>query len=239
MSALPAPAPCPSIASLTEAAARRRIEQDLHDGAQNVLVAMRLKLGLAADCAAELGAPELHRMLIELGDEAQLALDGVRSIARGACPPLLAVRGLADALRAEGDRAAIAVRVAGGAPRSTPEAEAAVYYCCLEALQNAAKHAGPGARVTIRLACSREQLRFAVEDDGRGFDGADAARAGGLAHMRERVAAAGGELLVASRPGRGTAVGGRVPWPPSPASGDARAGGPPHTADARWAMKGR
>lgn len=213
MSALQAHTPRTSLGSLTEAAVRRRIERDLHDGAQNVLVAMRLKLGLAADCAAELGAPELQQMLIELGDEAQAALDGVRSIARGASPPLLAVRGLAEALRAEGRRAAIAVDVSGRAPRSTPEAETAVYYCCLEAVQNASKHAGPRAHATIRLACSRDELRFAVADDGSGFAPASASGAGGLAHMRERVAAAGGELVVDSLPGRGTTVRGRVPWP--------------------------
>lgn len=213
MSALQAHAPRGRISSIAEAAVRRQIERDLHDGAQNVLVAMRLKLGLAADCAAELGASELHRMLLELGEEAQLALDGVRSVAHGACPPVLAVRGIADALRAEGDRAAIAVQVSGRAPRSTPEAEAAAYYCCTEALQNAAKHAGGGARVTIRLVCSHEQLRFAVADDGAGFDAAAAPSAGGLAHMRERAAAAGGELAVVSRRGGGTTVRGAVPWP--------------------------
>ncbi len=213
MSALQAHAPRERVSATAEAAARRLLERDLHDGAQTVLVAMRLKLGLAADCAAELGASELHAMLVELGEEAQLALDGVRSVARGACPPVLAVRGLADALRAEGEHAAIAVRVAGRAPRSTPEAEVAVYYCCTEALQNAAKHAGDGARATIRLACSREQLRFAVEDDGAGFEAAADGGAGGHAHMRERAAAAGGELAVVSRPGGGTTVRGAVPWP--------------------------
>ncbi|HXE44050.1 MAG TPA: ATP-binding protein [Conexibacter sp.] len=192
----------------------RQIERDLHDGAQNVLVAMRLKLGLAADCAAELGARELEQLLIELGEEAQAALEGVRSIARGAGPPLLALRGLADALRAEGARAAVAVEVAGEVPRSTPEAEAAVFYSCLEVLQNAAKHAGRGVHVTIALACPRDELRFAVEDDGRGFDATvEGGGGGGLAHVRERVAAAGGEVVVASRPGRGTAVRGWAPWP--------------------------
>jgi len=212
MSSLQADAPRGRSGSMADGAAWR-IERDLHDGAQNVLVAIRLKLGLAADCAAELGARELEQLLIELGEEAQAALDGVRSIARGAYPPLLALRGLGDALRAEGARAALAVEVSGRAPRSTPEAEAAVYYACLEALQNAAKHAGGRARVTIRLTCSRAALRFAVEDDGRGFDAAAATRAGGLAHLEERVAAAGGELVVSSRPGRGTAVRGWAPWP--------------------------
>jgi signal transduction histidine kinase len=213
MSSRDAHVPRGTVASFADAAERRRIERDLHDGAQNVLVAVRLKLGLAADRAAELGAPDLHRMLTELGEDAQAALDGVRSIARGASPPLLAARGIAAALAAEGDRAAIPVRVLGRVPRSAPGPEAAVYYCCMEALQNAAKHAGRGARVTIRLDRTRAWLRFAVEDDGAGFALAGELGTGGLEHMRERVAAAGGELTVCSRPGAGTTVRGRVRWP--------------------------
>jgi signal transduction histidine kinase len=130
-------------------------------------------------------------------------------------PRLLALSGLADALRAEGERAAVVVEVTGDAPRSTPQSEAAVYYSCLEALQNAAKHAGRGVHVTIALTCAHEELRFAVEDDGHGFDATVAAGAGGLAHLRERVATAGGELVVASRPGCGTTVQGWAPWPAS------------------------
>jgi len=216
MSLLQAQSSQGAIGSIADAAERRRIERDLHDGAQNLLVAVRLKVGLAADRAAELGAPDLHRMLVEVGDEAQAALDGIRSVAQGAVPPLLAVRGVADALAAEGDRAVLPVRVVGRIPRSTPAAEAAVYYCCLEALQNAAKHAGPAARVTIRLDCTRDGLGFAVEDDGAGFavDGeATHPDSGGLAHMHERIDAAGGAVSIVSRPGGGTSVRGRVPWP--------------------------
>lgn len=212
MSALRAEAPQGTIGSSAGAAERRRIERDLHDGAQSLLVAIRLKLGLAADRAAELGAPDLERMLVEVGDEAQAALDGIRSVARGALPPLLAVRGLVDALAAEGDRAALPVRVVGRVPRSTPAVEAAVYYCCLEALQNAAKHAGSGSRVTIRLSRMRDGLGFAVEDDGAGFVPARAST-GGLAHMDERIAAAGGTVAIVSHPGGGTSVRGSVPWP--------------------------
>jgi signal transduction histidine kinase len=199
--------------SLAAAAERRRIERDLHDGAQTLLVSVRLKLGLAADRAAELDA-DLYRLLLELGDEAQAALDGVRTIAHGVYPPLLATRGLAAALAAEGDRAALPVRVLGLVPRSRPDHEAAVYYCCLEALQNAAKHAGRDAHVTIRLAYGGGALAFEVIDDGTGATAARARRAGGgLAHMRERAEAAGGELTVSTRPGHGTSVRGRVPWP--------------------------
>jgi signal transduction histidine kinase len=216
MSALRTEASHGTIASIAGAAERRRIERDLHDGAQSLLVAIRLKLGLAADRAAELGAPDLERMLVEVGDEAQAALDGIRSVARGAVPPLLAVRGIVDALAAEGDRAALPVRVVGRVPRSTPAVEAAVYYCCLEALQNAAKHAGPAARATIRLTCARDELGFAVDDDGVGFAAArkpERTGDGGLTHMHERIVAAGGAIAIVSRTGGGTTVRGRVPWP--------------------------
>ena len=215
MSALDSDPLTSPILSLAAVAERRRIERDLHDGAQSLLVSVRLKLGLAADRAAELDAPDLLRMLLELGDEAQAALDGVRTIARGTFPPLLATRGLAAALAAEADGAALPARILGRAPRSGRDREAAVYYCCLEALQNAAKHAGPRARATVRLAWSAGALTFEVLDDGAGFAvGATGGHDGsGLAHMRERIAAAGGELTVASRPGRGTRVRGRLPWP--------------------------
>lgn len=214
MSALDTSPDTGATVSLVAAAERRRIERDLHDGAQTLLVSVRIKLGLAADRAAELDAPDLHRLLIELGDEAQAALDGVRTIAHGTYPPLLATRGLAAALAAEGDRSALPVRVVGRARRSTPEHEAAVYYCCLEALQNAAKHAGPSARATVRLACSGGALAFEVRDDGAGFDATpERCQGDGLAHMRERSEAAGGELTVDSCPGHGTSVRGRVPWP--------------------------
>jgi signal transduction histidine kinase len=214
MTALDIKDPAAPLVSLAAAAERRRIERDLHDGAQSLLVSVRIKLGLAADRAAELDAPDLHRLLLELGDEAQAALDGVRTIAHGTYPPLLATRGLVVALAAEGDRAALPVRVLGSVPRSTPEHEAAVYFCCLEALQNAAKHAGPDARATVRLANRGRVLAFEVRDDGDGF----AARvappgSGGLAHMRERIETVGGSLTVVAKPGRGTRVRGRVPWP--------------------------
>jgi len=207
-----APGPARALAADAE---RRRIERDLHDGAQTLLVSVRIKLGLAADRAAELGAADLYRLLLELGDEAQAALDGVRTIAHGTFPPLLATRGLAAALAAEGDRAPLPVRVVGAVPRSKPECEAAVYYACLEALQNAAKHAGLGARATVGLACRGGALTFEVRDDGAGFPPPTALpRSGGLAHMRERVEALGGTLTLATRPGHGTSVRGQLAWPP-------------------------
>ncbi len=203
----------PTGSTAAAAAERRRIERDLHDGAQTLLVSMRLKLGLAAERAAELDS-DLHRLLMEVGTEAQAALDGVRTIAHGVYPPLLATRGLAAALAAEGDRAALPVRVLGLVPRSTPEHESAVYFCCLEALQNAAKHAGRDARATVRLAYSGGALAFEVLDDGLGSAAARPRPAhGGLAHMCDRIEDDGGQLKVHSVPGHGTSVGGHVPWP--------------------------
>jgi signal transduction histidine kinase len=196
------------------AAERRRIERDLHDGAQNRLVALRIELGLAADRAAALAADDLQRTLVGLGEEAQEALDGVRTIAHGIYPPLLVSRGLREALAAEADRSAIPVRLVGDeVARSTPDVEAAVYFCCLEAIQNACKHAGPGATITVRVGRAGERLAFAIEDDGVGFDPPARGSSVPLMHVRDRISAVGGELEVRPAPVHGTVVEGAVPWP--------------------------
>jgi len=197
---------------------RRRLERDLHDSAQNRLVALRVKLRLASEGAAD-GATraELSHTLEALGEEAQDALDAVRAIAHGIYSPVLTMRGLAAALEVEADGAALPVRIVGGAqlPRSSPDAESALYFCCLEAIQNACKHAGLNAHVTVRLDCASETLAFSVEDDGAGFSRAAAGT--GLTSMRDRVAAVGGEVVVVSERGRGTVVSGSAPWPARPA----------------------
>ncbi|HEY4281262.1 MAG TPA: histidine kinase [Conexibacter sp.] len=215
---------------------RRRIERDLHDSGQNRLIALRIKLELAAAEATRAGADELHDKLVELGGEAQDALDAVRSIAHGIYPPLLATSGLAAALSAEVADTVVPVRVDGGdgVPRSTPDVEAAVYHCCLEAVQNACKHAGPGARVTVALACAHGQLRFAVDDDGPGIPAAVANKGGrGLTDMRDRIAAVDGTLAIDSDPRVGTSVHGAAPWPQRP-GGEGRngnGGGPGYQGD--------
>lgn len=200
---------------------RRRIERDLHDSGQNRLVALRIKLDLAAEEAEQEGASELlHARLLALGEEAQEALDAVRAIARGVYPPLLATGGLLTALEVEAQEAArpVAVRAAGDVPRSTPEAEAAVYYCCLEALQNACKHAGPDAHVTLRLAYADGALDFSVADDGPGFAGGVPHASTGLTHMRDRILAVGGAVELTNGETSGALVRGRTPWPPRPRS---------------------
>jgi signal transduction histidine kinase len=194
---------------------RRRIERDLHDAGQNRLVALRIKLDLAADQAAAEGDSELHATLLELGEEAQEALDAVRAVAHGIYPSLLAMRGLGAALAAEAHEALLPVRVSGGAgvPRSTPDAEAAIWFCCLEAIQNACKHAGRDAHVTVSLACTHRGIEFAVEDDGAGVAPHRLGATSGLTNMRDRVAAVGGTLDVTSAPDAGTCVRGSAPWP--------------------------
>jgi signal transduction histidine kinase len=188
---------------------RRRIERDLHDGAQQRLVALRIKLQLASERSVEDHLPDadqLHQLSEDVGD----ALDEVRSLAAGVYPALLVDCGLEEALRSIARRSTLPVSVtAQGVGRFPQQVEAAVYFCCLEALQNAAKHADAGS-VSIVVLHSRA-LRFEVRDDGCGFD-VDAQRPGqGLTNIRDRLVAVGGTLVVESRTGRGTRIAGAIP----------------------------
>jgi signal transduction histidine kinase len=191
---------------------RRRIERDLHDGAQQRLVALRVHLELAEELVKQdqkLGLEKLHG----LGHEVDETLDEIRALARGVYPPLLADSGLAEALGAAARKLPIPASVApdGVVGRYSSEVESAVYFCCLEAMQNASKHAG-SAHLVISLH-GGESLGFEVRDDGAGFTDADLNGGAGLTNMRDRVAAVGGELEITSTPGRGTTVAGSVPLP--------------------------
>jgi signal transduction histidine kinase len=192
--------------------ARQKIERDLHDGAQQQLVALRVKLELARE-ALEADPDGAVEMVAGLGPEVEEIIEEVRSLARGIYPALLASDGLPEALRAAGQRAPLPVTIdAGGVGRLSPETESAVYFCCLEALQNVAKHAAGAAEV--RIAVTRDDgLRFEVADDGCGFLPTDAPEGSGITGMRDRLAAVGGELRIDSTPGAGTRVQGRVPVP--------------------------
>jgi signal transduction histidine kinase len=190
-------------------AERRRIERDLHDSAQQRLVALRIHLSMARE---GLTGPAGKTLADELGAEVEEALHDVRSIAGSAYPQLLADVGVADALRSASRAAAVPVVVEGGwRRRHTDAVELAVYFACLEALQNAAKHAGAGATATVRLGEDDGRVRFTVEDDGAGFDPASVPRGSGLTNMADRVAAAGGVLTIDSAAGRGTRVSGVLP----------------------------
>lgn len=190
---------------------RRRVERDLHDGAQQSLVMLNIKLGLLkrqldSDPAAASGLADEARADLER------ALAELRDLAHGIYPQVLTSDGLPGALAEMAANAGVDVELSvNGAGRYPPEVEAAVYFCCLEALQNAAKHAGDRARATIGLSSSEGTLRFEVVDDGAGFDADGSPVSAGLQNMADRIGALGGELSVESAPGRGTKVVGAVP----------------------------
>jgi signal transduction histidine kinase len=150
-------------------------------------------------------------MVVQAQADAAGALENLRDLARGIYPPLLATRGLAAALEAQARRSAVPVTLAADGLRRYPqETEAAAYFCVLEALQNVAKYAGAsGAAVT--LVSADDALEFSVTDDGAGFDTGSGRTGSGLQGMADRLAAAGGELQIQSRPGHGTTVTGRLP----------------------------
>jgi signal transduction histidine kinase len=188
---------------------RARIERDLHDGAQQRLVALRIRLGIAEELLTTdpgAGVHELH----ELGFEAERALEELRSLANGVYPPLLTERGLPEALRSVAAQAPLPVHVvAVGVTRHPIEIESAVYFTCAEALQNAVKHAHAATGVWIKLSQARDWLRFEVRDDGSGFTLGDH-DGRGLRNMRDRVEALGGALTIAPEPARGTRIIGSV-----------------------------
>ena len=188
---------------------RRRIERDLHDGAQQRLVALRIELELVEGLVqtdAVLGAERLR----ELAHDVDEALEELRALAHGVYPPLLADRGLEEALRSVAARSSIRVElVSDDVGRFSTEIEGAVYFCVLEALQNAMKHSHASS-VQVRLGELDEDLVFEVRDDGVGFDIA-AVTSNGMVNMTDRVEAIGGTLTVQSRPGAGTTLSGRVP----------------------------
>lgn len=192
-------------------AERRRIERNLHDGAQQHLVALAVKVRLARQLA-ERDPVKANTLLEELGGDLEDALQELRDLAHGIYPPLLADKGLAEALASAARRAVLPTEVrATDIGRYPPEMEAAVYFCCLEALQNAGKHAGEGARASVRLWEEAGGLLFEVADDGVGFDVRRTGMSAGFTNMNDRLGAVGGTLRVESAPGRGTRVNGAIP----------------------------
>jgi signal transduction histidine kinase len=196
---------------------RRRLERNIHDGAQQQLVALAVKIRLA-DSMVERDPAKTHELLAQLQTETTDALENLRDLARGIYPPLLADEGLEAALQAQARRSTIPVRVSpNGIGRYPQEVEATVYFCVLEALSNVTKYAG-ASEVDVELRRDGHDLTFEVRDDGIGFDPSMAARGTGLQGMTDRVEAIGGRLDVRSSPGSGTRVVGHVPV----AAGDER-----------------
>jgi signal transduction histidine kinase len=189
---------------------RRRIERNIHDGAQQQLVALAVKLRLTESLLDE--DPALaHESLRALQAQAGEAARDLRDLAHGIYPPLLADRGLGAALEAQARRSAVPVTVeASGIGRYPQELEAAVYFCCLEALQNVAKYAGATA-VRLRVSAAGSHLEFEITDNGCGFDPANGGHGSGLQGMADRLEALGGSIAIRSRPGTGTTVTGTIP----------------------------
>jgi signal transduction histidine kinase len=183
---------------------RRKLERDLHDGAQQRLLAALIRLSSVDELAGE--SPELKRQLTATRVELEAAIEELRDLARGIYPTVLAEVGLAGALRSVALRSPDRIAVQATNRRFAPDTEAAVYYCCLEALQNALKHAGPDAQASIRLFTEGLELRLEVRDSGQGFDPTTPHEGTGLQSMQDRLSAVGGHVEIRSHPGGGTVV---------------------------------
>jgi signal transduction histidine kinase len=191
-------------------AERRRVERDLHDGAQQHLVLISLKLG-ALERAVATDQEQAIKLVEEVRADLQAALVELRDLARGIYPSLLESDGLRGAVQEAAQRAAVPANVdCDGIRRYAPELETAVYFCCSEALQNAAKHAGDGAGVTVSIAERDQSLEFEISDDGRGFDPASVSPNSGLQNIADRIGALGGTVRIRSAPGEGTTITGSV-----------------------------
>jgi signal transduction histidine kinase len=190
--------------------ARRRIERNLHDGAQQQLVALAVKARLV-DTMVDRDAHRAHELAREIQTETQDALESLRELARGIYPALLADRGLVAAVEAQARKSPATIYVhAERVARQPIEIETAAYFCCLEALQNVGKYA-QATRVDITLAANGGELTFEVRDDGIGFDPETTARGSGLQNMTDRLAALDGTVSIRAAPGEGTTVFGRIP----------------------------
>jgi signal transduction histidine kinase len=189
---------------------RRRLERNIHDGAQQQLVALTVKAGLA-ERMIDRDPARARDLVAQIGAETTDTLEDLRDLARGIYPPLLADKGLAAALEGQGRKAAVPVAVkADGVGRFDPDVEACVYFCVLEALNNVAKYAG-ASHVDVRLCLEDGGIVFEVRDDGVGFDPAASGYGTGLRGMADRLEALGGTLEVESAPRAGTKILGRVP----------------------------
>ena len=193
--------------------ARRSIERDLHDGAQQRLATIAVDLGRATRVFDQ-DPPQARRIVQGLQGQLEAAIRELRDLAHGIYPPLLGERGLVGALPAAARRTILPCTVdVQSLGRHSPSVEAAVYFCCTEAIQNADRHSG-GSIITVQASDDEgpgRGLRFSVTDDGLGFDPAAVRSAHGLTGMRDRIRAAGGELRIISAPGRGTTVEGQFP----------------------------
>jgi signal transduction histidine kinase len=191
---------------------RLRIQRDLHDSAQQRLVAARIHLGLLRD---HLEPDAEQRVVDQVGEDLEGALAEIRTVTQDGSPQLLVRNGITDSLRTAAAHAPLDVHVeAQGVGRYSPAVERSVYYCCLEALQNVVKHAGSRAAVQISLVGHRHRLSFSIDDSGVGFDPARVEPGVGLTNLADRVEVMGGHLVVDSHPGLGTRIQAEIPAEP-------------------------
>jgi signal transduction histidine kinase len=188
---------------------RERIQRDLHDGAQQRLVSIRIYLGLLAQDAAT----DVERAAIDqLGSDLEAALADIRNVTRDGSPELLIRNGVVDCLKSVAAHTPRSVVVQSrGFGRYAGPIERGVYFCCVEALQNAVKHAGPNATVLIRLTGEPGRVTFSVDDSGVGFDPARIEAGVGMVNLADRVDVMGGNLTIDSYPGMGTRIHGEIP----------------------------
>jgi signal transduction histidine kinase len=196
---------------------RRTIERNLHDGAQQHLVALAVKVGVIKSTIEKGGADKAGAMLDALREDVQATVRELRELAHGIYPPLLRDRGLGDALRAAATRSPLPCDVDDDLPgRYAEDVETAAYFCALEAMQNAGKHAGEGARITVTARAGDAELVMGVRDDGAGFDPEATDLSHGFVNMQDRLGALNGRLTVTSAPGEGTTVEAAIPARPLP-----------------------
>lgn len=194
--------------------ARRQIERDIHDGVQQHLVALAVKVRLIQQLETQ-NPTKAAELLDSLGEDLGDALQELRDLAHGIYPPLLADKGLAEALASAARRSTLALELeAAGIRRYSRVIEATVYFCCLEALQNAGKYAGKNVPIRVSVREEGRALTFVVSDTGAGFDPRSASKGAGFTNMNDRLGAVGGVLRVESTPGVGTRITGTVPIPP-------------------------
>jgi len=202
-------------------AARRRLERNIHDGAQQQLVALSVKTNLARILAGR--DPERAATLVDsLRQDTERALEELAELASGLTPTALTELGLVEALRAQASRAALPITVQAPNRLEVPlDVATAIYFCVLEALQNVAKYA-EASRALVRLDRNGDRVEFEVNDDGGGFDTSLTSYGTGLRGMADRLSALGGAMVVRSMPGPGTTVVGtvHVHAEPSPESKD-------------------
>jgi signal transduction histidine kinase len=189
---------------------RRKLERNLHDAVQQSLVAIRVNLALTSQLS-DLD-PVVRSRLDGIGQSVEEALEELREVSHGLYPPVLSDWGLVKALESiqRPSVATLAIR-ATGIGRYPAELESAVYYCCLEAIQNATKHGGYAVHVAVTLREDADELRFEVSDDGPGFDLSTVRTGAGLQNMRDRLGALGGHLSIVTAVGQGSVVSGSVP----------------------------